>query len=214
MKWTLPLLSLFFVSVRGSELRAEEIDSGKYVPSILPHEKSDEWQGNISDGIVDITPDDPQLGSYDALSLDTRGNNNKVAFFTRSIVGSTSDTITVTAKLRLDAYSGSTTVGGCAINVENDRDVETLLIRPTGLRLYFRGVQYNMNTMDGYHEYTIVAGGNAIKVYVDGGVTPVISSTYGKQRRVARSQIGFGDGSLSASSLSSWAYVRYTVTSP
>jgi hypothetical protein len=207
-------LTFFFVCLYGMNLQAGEIDSGKYVPSILPNEKSDIWEATLQGATVGIVPDDSQLGSYDGLRLDTRSSDDSTAFFSRNINAHTTDTITVTAKVRLDGYIGSYGLGGCAISVENDQNAEVLLIRPTGLYLYNKQVQYSMDTMSSYHEYIIVATGNTFRVYVDGGSTPIINTTFGGQSWAARSMVRFGDMSYGASALSSWAYVRYAVTTP
>jgi hypothetical protein len=132
----------------------------------------------------------------------------------RSIVASVSDTITVTSKVRLDDYVGSPGLGGCAIWVENNQNAEVILLTPAGLRLYNKNSFYAMDTMDGYHEYKIVATGNTLHVYVDGEAIPLISTTFGGQSWAARGLVRFGDGSYGASARSSWAYIRYTVESP
>ncbi|HWN70883.1 MAG TPA: hypothetical protein VNM90_24745 [Haliangium sp.] len=217
MKWLNWLLALFttaLTSLSITELHAGTIDSRQYVPTVSPNQVVDVWSKQASGAALSFSTSDPQLGYYDALKIDTTASYDHYSVFSRSIIASASDTITVTAKVRLDYYVGSPGAGGCAIWVENNQDAESIIITPAGLRLYHKGILYAMDTMSNYREYKIVAVGNTLRVYVDGGAAPVISTTFGGQSSAARSWVAFGDGSGVASARSSWAHVRYTVESP
>jgi hypothetical protein len=214
LNWPIALLTTALTSLSITELHAGTIDSGQYVPTVSPDQAVDVWSKQASGAALGFSTSDPQLGYYDALKMDTTASLGHHSFFSRSIIASASDTITVTAKVRLDYYVGSSGLGGCAIWVENNQNAEAILIIPTGLLLYHKQVLYTMDTMSNYHEYKIVAAGNTLHVYADGGVTPIISTTFGGQSDAARGWVGFGDGSYGASARSSWAYVRYTVESP
>jgi hypothetical protein len=213
-KWLSTLCATALTSLGIAELQAGTIDSGQYVPTVSPDQVVSIWSKGADGAALGFSTSDPQLGYYDALEMDTTASYDHYSYFGRSIVASASDTITVTAKVRLDDYVGSPGLGGCAIWVENNQNAEVVLITPAGLRLYSKKTSYAMDTMDGYHEYKIVAAGNTLHVYVDGEAIPVISTTFGGQSWAARGLVRFGDGSYGASARSSWAYIRYTVESP
>lgn len=212
------MVAIFIVTIimftSFSTARAGEIDSGRYIPSILPHTNIQYWDPfSLSEtSSLSLNHSDPQLNGDDALKIDTMNNVSDFAYFTRYIEVQNGDKIELEAKVKLDNYSGYTTYGGCGIAIEDDKNEEFLIIRPDGIYTFNSHVLYAMNTMDNYHVYRIVAQGSSVKVYVDGSTIPVIDSSFNPPPFWSpRLMVGFGDGSGGASSTSSWAYVKYKV---
>lgn len=143
------------------------------------------------------------------LQIDTLYNTSLTARYSRS--WNMAQSASVSARVRLDAYTGDTNLGGTAMWIESGTRADVLLIRPQGVIFYGSGLSYDFPTMDQFHEYCIDADGPDILVYVDGQLA--INGTGQFQARWwnPRNWVGFGDHSAGASSRSSWDFVRYSL---
>jgi hypothetical protein len=144
-----------------------------------------------------------------ALQIDTLGSNNFTAYYTRSWNMSLQQGASVEARMRLASYAGNANLGGAAIWIESSTSADVLLIRPTGIKLYKSGEQFNFDTTDDYHRYCVDVQGESINVYIDDATSPVITGEF-LPRSWARNWVAFGDGSYGAGSSSLWDYVRYS----
>jgi hypothetical protein len=191
---------------------AVEIDSGKYSPTVSPDSVVDVWESIGDLSLKSFLTSDSQNGDYDALYLDSINDITKQIIFLRDLnANNATDRIVVLAKVRLDQFAGDTSLGGCAILVEDNINSNALLITPTYISLSRSGEVYFMDTTDNFHMYKIIAQGSQFQVYIDNDPNPVLDGSWSQQFYPARNIVSFGDHSGGASSKAAWASVEYSV---
>jgi hypothetical protein len=174
-----------------------------YSGDALPDLASPPWlpaQGGTAWSVV------PENGS---LQLDTLASVDSYAYFARQWGALSSQPTSVEARMKLDAYSGSTSLGGAGIWLETDTRAEVLLVRPGGIKLYGSGLQYTVDTLGDFHTYCIDTSGSDITVYVDGQRVINGSGAFNPLSDAQYNWVGFGDGSYGASSQSQWEFFQY-----
>jgi hypothetical protein len=198
---------------------ADIVNSGAYYPTIFPYDVATVWEDRFpdkhGDSVIAIDPDDPGNDYVDVLYIDTTSSiSNQVTWKSDINADNDTDTIVVVAKVKLHSYTGNYLYGGCNIVVGNGTKEDQFNINPDGILLFTSGGVYNgIDPTDGYHEYKIELDKDYVKVYVDGGTTPVISEASATPIYwEPRNMIAFGSSSGGASSEASWAFIEYQVT--
>ncbi len=206
------LTTITFIFLCSTTVYATEIAFGLYSPTVSPENVIDSWQPSGNLGLKTFIANDPQNQFLDALLVNTTNDISDFLYFLKyNNASNATDRIEVVASVRLDQYVGNTSLGGCAIAVEDDIKSNALLITPNFIMLSRTGETYQLDTTNNYHVYKIVAYGSSFKVYVDGGTNPVLDGAWNQQWYPARNKISFGDHSGDASSRAAWAFVKYSV---
>lgn len=208
-KASLIFCSIIVVIGFALPLYASVIDSAEYKPEVFPDTITTPWYH------VGSAPSQAYFSNH-SLYIDSTQDPSGY-YYSRTISADHStDTITVEAKVKLVQYSGSYP-GGCGIWWADNATSNAMTIYPNRIALYFpgygNGPSFQMDTTGDYHVYKIVAAGptNNVKVYIDGGSTPVIDTVISSGQGYDRNWVMFGDGSSSAGALAAWEYINYRV---
>lgn len=148
------------------------------------------------------------------LHLDTTSSLSNKLSFSHSWDINNATGLIVEAKLKLQAFTGDTGLGGVGIYVADDVREEALIVRPKGILLYNSNLAYNWGTNEksaDYHVYRIETEGTDIRVYVDGILRIEGIGRFGAGDNLFTNQVSFGDYSAGAGSRSTWDYIKYKI---
>jgi hypothetical protein len=197
-------------------------DYGEYSSSIVyPDGKKYSWTRELIGNTPEeyFVTNDSQVNNEDVLYIDTIASPSYYISYARDLNVDDDDKIIVEATMRLDDYTGNTYYGGCRIKIATENKVAVLIFNEDKIHIHITGKSYSMNTTDTYHTYKMVADGltDTVDVFLYNTTTSsydlVIDDADFISNLGETNTVVFGDGSLVASSASSWRNIKYSVES-